>query len=355
MKQFKYVFIMVLSIMFTGSCKHDDLSIAKPNENIRPAADFIKNNYDMRLFYAALKKVGYTDQLNGAGPFTILVPNDAAFNELGIYNPSDFDKMNVDSLKKVIAYHILPRKLRLSDIPTNGVDVRYATLEGSELYASLASQNPTGGSPVNNLYFSGCEAERKDVVLANGALHVLNKVMKPHFSVTVQEWLAKRAEYSVFVAGLKKFGLWDQLATKGPFTVFAPDNQGLASVGITETSLKTMDAEKYLGELLFGTYMMYGKHFFISDSQVFSVINANAIYRYFLKDSSYLIDFSSGKEYPDFKVSYVITLRTGPSYSDQLLKSVSSKINAKNDNLCNNGLVHHLVDGLMRPEQAIKK
>src|SRR5690606_3542689 len=104
--------------------------------NLRPGADFIKNNYEMSLFSAALQKLGYTEELNSAGPFTFLVPTDLAFNELGIYRPSDFDKLDRDSLKKIIAYHILPAQLRLSDIPTNGVDVRYPTLAGPALYAS---------------------------------------------------------------------------------------------------------------------------------------------------------------------------------------------------------------------------
>lgn len=32
-----------------SSCKHENLTIPEPNANIRPAADFIKNNYDFRL------------------------------------------------------------------------------------------------------------------------------------------------------------------------------------------------------------------------------------------------------------------------------------------------------------------
>lgn len=342
-----------MQILLLAACKHDDLTIAAPNENIRPAADFVKNNYEMRLFYAALKKVGYADELNGAGPFTVLVPTDEAFNRMGVYNPSDFDKMNQDSLKKVIGYHLMPRKLRVSDIPNNGIDVRYATLSDADLYVSRASTNPNGGEE-NELYFSGSEVMRQDVVLANGTLHVLDNVMKPNFNKTVQAWLAGHPDYSVFVSGLKKFNLWDQLAGAAEFTVFAPNNEALKKVGITAASLNEMEASKYEGDLLFGVYLLYDKHFFVSDTQVFSRINSNGAFNYYLKNSSYYMTFGGGKLYPTFKLGYGLTLRPGgPTGSP--ISSATSNIVAKNDNLCSNGLVHHLADGMVTPDQAIKK
>ncbi|WP_316803155.1 fasciclin domain-containing protein [Pedobacter nototheniae] len=349
-----FVWVMGLQLLLFAGCKHDDLSVPLPNENLRPASDFLKNNYEMHLFYAALKKVGYVDELNGAGPFTILAPSDESFNALGIFNPSDFDKMNVDSLKKVIGYHILPRRLRVSDIPNNGVDVRYATLEGTELYTTLASNYPNNPNAVNDLYFSGVKVNRKDVVLANGVLHTLYGVMKPNFKKTTQQWLADHPDYSVFVKGLKKFNLWDQLNTNTQFTIFAPDNKALENVDITEASLNAMDASKYLGDLLFGAYLLYDKHFFISDSEAFAIINANGGYSYFLHNNSYYMNFGSARVSIS-KVNYGLTLRTGSTFSDVIVKSVTNDLPAKNDNICSNGVIHHLVDGLVTPNQAIKK
>ena len=355
MKRKIYIWALLAPLLLIASCKHDDLSMVKPNENLRPVADFIKNNYEMTLFSAALDKVGYSDQLNAEGPFTFLVPTDLAFNELGVYRASDFDKMNIDSLKRIIGYHILPRRLTLNDVPTNGVDIRYATLEGSSLYASLASTVPGGGSLVNELYFSGSDVVRKDVIVANGVLHVLNQVMKPNFDISTQQWLAQRPDYSVFVAGLKKFNLWEQLSGSGLFTVFAPDNQALEAVGITQETLNTMNANDYKGDLLFGSYLLYDRHFFISDAQVFSIINSDSRFMYFLKNDTHYMEYYAGKNYPSFKLSYTLKLRTGNTVYDQVVREVTSTIVGRNDNLCSNGLVHHLVEGLVRPEEAIKR
>ncbi len=348
----KHLKILVLAMLVCGmaACKHDDLTVTVPNENIRPATDFIKNNYEMTLFSAALKKTGLAEQLNGAGPFTVLVPNDLAFNELGIFRPSDFDKMNVDSLKKVISYHIMPRKLMLADIPTDGVDVRYPTLEGSELYTTLGS----GQYKENKLFFSGAYTTRKDVILSNGVLHVIEKMMKPNFKVTTQQWLEKRAEYSVFIEGLKKFGLWEQLAQAGPCTVFAPSNEALASIGITSASLAALNKDNYNGDLLFGAYLMYNRHFFISDSEALRIISGRGDYSYYLKDNKHYMQFSVLMAYPQ-NLYYRLMVKPSNELFATPIKSVEYYVQSKMDNLCSNGVIHHLESGLLTPQQSIKK
>ncbi|WP_256009826.1 fasciclin domain-containing protein [Desertivirga xinjiangensis] len=351
MKNLKYLWLLAVSFCGLLACKHDELSVIKPNENIRPAADFVKNNYETSLFFAAIEKSGYKEQLNGPGPFTVLAPTNAAFNGLGIYYPSDFDRIDADSLKRLIGYHILPRRLRTSDVPANGVDVRYATLEGTELYTSLASLNANGGPAGNTLYFSGALASRKDVVLANGVLHVLEKVMKPAFQTTTAQWLEQHAEYSVFVAGLKKFNLWEQLTTSGPFTIFAPDNDALQEVGINLESIRDMDTSLYKGDLLFGCYLLYNRHFFVNDLRLFEAINSNGRYKYLLKNDTHQMEIF-GDYNSDW--GYELILRTGGGPLDWIVKTAHSPLIAKNDNLCSNGLVHHLGTGLVSPEQAYK-
>ncbi|QRY57417.1 fasciclin domain-containing protein [Sphingobacterium siyangense] len=348
-------FSACLFILLLQGCKHDNLTVPQPNENIRPAADFIHNNYEMRLFDAALEKTGLNVELNGNGPFTVLVPNDLAFNEIGVFRPADLDRMNKDSLRRLISYHILPRRLYVSDIPSNSVDFRYATLEGSELYASIGSISPGAITPTNMLFFSGAKAVRKDVVLSNGVLHVLDKLMKPQFEKNIQDWLSDKKDYTVFVAGLKKFGLWEQLAEKGPFTVFAPTNEALQKRGVTMEFLDSAVPQNYVAEVLFGAYIMYDKHFFISDSQVFTVINSNGNYKYHLKDKIHYMEYFANEAYPTWKLSYNMRLRDNDTFYSIILADVTYAVGAKMDYLCSNGLVHDLDQGLVSPDQAIKK
>lgn len=329
----------VLFLLFFSACKNDDLEIVKENENIRSGADFIKNNYQLSLFSAAIEKAGMSEQLNGAGPFTFLAPSDAAFNAYGILRASDFDKMNPDSLKSLVNRHVLSRRVLLQDIPVNGVDVRYATLAGTQVYASLASNfRGDPAQPLNYLYYDGAYVERKDVQLTNGSLQLLNKVMK-YDAGTVQNWLSKRSEYSIFVAGLKKFGLWDKLATTGPYTVFAPTNAAFTTAGITATVLDALVPAAYDGNRLFGAYILNEKHFFISDIQVFSAFGSEGAYLKELENDTWCTQLSVTQG-NDKSLRYTLRLkkaRTGFSYTSSNGGNTSA---VTVDYLNDNGVVH---------------
>lgn len=349
----KLLLLIPVLLLLLNSCKHDDLEIVKENENFRVASDFIKNNYDMTLFYAAIEKTGMTAQLQGTGPFTVLVPNNAAFQQIGITRPSDFDKMNQDSLKSLVQHHILNYQLLTRDIPVNGVDIRYLTMGGNELYTSATNLFPGGGRNADpDLYFDGSAVVKPDVSVANGTIHVLNKVMKYTPKSTVQHWLAKRPQYSIFVSGLKKFGLWDKLSTAGPFTVFAPQNKVFETSGITEASIAALNTQNYSGQRLFGAYILNKKHLFISDYDVFKTINNESPFIRKVDDNDWLLVMTSQSNYFTRLVTLGMRLRTpGDFYKEY--NGVRASIPGLSDNLTDNGLVHDVQGLLLLPEEAL--
>ncbi|MBB5636132.1 putative surface protein with fasciclin (FAS1) repeats [Pedobacter cryoconitis] len=344
--------IPVLLLLF-NSCKHEDLEIAKENENFRLASDFIKNNYDMSLFYAAIEKAGMKAQLQGPGPFTVLVPNNLAFQQIGISRPSDFDKMNQDSLKSLVQRHVLNYRLLTRDIPLNGVDIRYLTLAGEELYTTSSNFNPKGFANYQlDLFFNGAAVVKEDVNLANGALHVINKVMKYTPKSTVQDWLAKRPQYSIFVSGLKKFGLWDKLATAGPFTVFAPQNKEFEASNITEASIAALNTKNYNGKRLFGGYVMDKKHFFISDFFAFKFINDETVFIRKVDDDNWLMIMNSASDSFNRLNTLTLNLRTPVDFYTNY-NTIYASTPGLSDNLTDNGLVHDVQGLLLLPEQAL--
>lgn len=345
--------LTALFLLFLQSCKNDNLEIVKENESIRAGADFINNNYQLSLFASAIEKAGMHEELNGAGPFTFLVPSDEAFNAYGIFRPSDFDSMNRDSLKLLVQRHVLNQRVLLQDIPVNGVDVRYKTLAGTEVYASLAS-NFRGdvNRPINKLYYDGALVTRKDVQLTNGTLQLLNKVMK-YNSGTVQDWLSRQPQYSIFVSGLKKFGLWDKLATKGPYTVFAPTNEAFTSAGITAEDIDILQPSAYDGNRLFGGYILNEKHFFISDIDIFSNFGNETAYLKELENDTWCTELSVTR--PDVNsIRYSLRLkkaRTGFSYTSSSGGNTSM---VTVDYLTDNGLVHATTGVIARLTDAQK-
>lgn len=260
-------FILILcSLVLAVSCDNPDLDVYRPNENFRRAGDFIKNNYDLSLFNAAVEKAGLWDELNGEGPFTVFAPTNEAFNAIGIYRPSDFERMNTDSLRFVLACHVLTTSLRTEDIPTKSINNLYPTL--AETQAEIASEEITDWGYVST-YASiyGARVLQMNITLSNGILHTLRNVINYHPDKDIQQQLESMSGFSVLIAGLKKTGRWAQLAEEGPFTVFAASDELFAEVGINLENVDELPAEE--GDWLFGTYILAKRKLYLNDIAVF--------------------------------------------------------------------------------------
>ncbi|SHM47822.1 Fasciclin domain-containing protein [Chitinophaga jiangningensis] len=347
--------LALLPLAFTA-CKHDELVMPDQKESYRLAGDFIKNNYDLSLFNAAMEYTGLAAEMNGPGPYTLLVPGNTAFNELGITRASDFLRLNKDSLKAALQYHILTRRLPASAIPANGVDIRYGNMAGREVYLTYASFPVDYPQfPQNQLFINGSYAVKKDVVLANGVLYVLDKVMK-YTPGTVQDWLAARAEYSVFVAALKQFGLWGDMSAAGSMTVFAPDNEAMKRAGITMESLKALTPERYIGARLFGIYLLRNKRFFLTDFPAFAIIYGTTGVELSIEGDVYNYTLNATKNFgqlapAEFTFGYKDPAR--PVLG--VIRTVSSNTSRLTDNLTDNGIVHDMPGLVILPEEAQKK
>ncbi|UYQ95643.1 fasciclin domain-containing protein [Chitinophaga horti] len=343
-----------------AACKHEDLDVPDENKTFRLAGDFIRNNYDLSMFAAAIEHAGMQEELNTVGPYTIFAPNNTAFAQLGINRPSDFANMNKDSLRNLLHYHMLDRRLLRADLPTNSLDTRYASLyEGREPYFTFATYGSSGPAYSSNFVFvNGAFVVKNDVALSNGVLHVVDKVMK-YTPGTVQEWLGKRAEYSVFVEGLKKFGYWEQLAEEGTRTVYAPDNDAFEQAGITAEWIQQANVNEYVGARLFGIYILPGRRFFTGDFIAAGIIFGNGGFGALIPGDTYKFTVRGEKDtYRQQPTSIAITF-TDPATEerpwDQPVRDVTSNIPGRIDNLTDNGVVHYIPDVLVLPNEAEKK
>ncbi|WP_437918036.1 fasciclin domain-containing protein [Sphingobacterium sp. LRF_L2] len=380
-------------ILFLGllqACEKPEIRLNQPNEDVRSLGGFIGNNFDYTLFAEALKYTGLMDSLTDSpGPFTVLAPNNTAFNLQGITHVSQFASMDRDSLRQVLAYHILPYRLMESDIPVDMIDLRYQTLSGEQLYASRAMStigSATATNPLlinSQLYFSGAYsyAQNRDFEFSNGVMHTLVKMMKPFGGQTVQQWLLSKPQYSILVAGLKKFNIWDSIEGEGPFTVFAVNNDIFEQWGITEESISEMDVNEYVGARLFGSYIMYNRHFFILDCNFFmwtqdqrwyvAPVQGDETYNHLFiarmeEPSSLTLDmYTLALSQLKVPYSYGFTSANGQkAYFNQenflgsgrqVLRDYNAgRFPALNDNVCDNGVVHDLQAVLVMPDEARK-
>lgn len=403
-----FFLLLAFSFLIFHSCKKPEILLNAPNEDISSLGGFIGSNFDYTLFNAALQYSGLLDTLNTNGPFTVLAPDNNAFNEIGIYRASDFQQMDKDSLREVLSHHILPYQLIAENIP-EGIDISMATLDQGEILVSKTSSTRsfevynTGTGRIENitvnhklLYFSGSIVTAEDIVFSNGVLYDLKKVIKSNKGKNVQEWLESHPDYSILVAGLKQFGLWAELGLAGPFTVFAPTNDVFLANGLTADVISQLDIDTYKGERLFGAYIMYGKRYFILDNDYYILSSGQTWYtaplrgdasfnhlfsNYLAGDNPYSSDIygnavADGKNFylgiSKLKIPYGYAERNSVRLDsltyywgfdeDHFLGSGTGGAvenggyyRGKTDYILSNGLVHDIQAILVLPEEALRE
>ena len=115
---------------------------------------------------AALTAAGLVETLQGAGPFTVFAPTDAAFAALpeGLLEKLLLPE-NVEVLKSILTYHVVAGKVLSTEVVAGDVP----SVEGSNL--TLATEM---GVKVND-----ATVTQADVEAANGVIHVIDAVLVP--------------------------------------------------------------------------------------------------------------------------------------------------------------------------------
>ncbi len=117
---------------------------------------------------AAVKAAGLVETLQGAGPFTVFAPTDAAFAKLPKGTVESLLKPeNKDKLVAILTYHVLAGKVMAADVKT----MKAKTVNGQELNVKVGAEGVT----VDN-----AKVVKTDVAASNGVIHVIDTVMLPN-------------------------------------------------------------------------------------------------------------------------------------------------------------------------------
>jgi len=143
-------------------------------------ADGIANSASDSKFVAATKSVGLDKTLAGPGPYTVLVPSDAAFDKLPA---GKFDALlKPDSraeLTGVLTYHILPGTILVADIGKaidNG--------KGKAVLATMGGATLTATKDGDKFVLTDAAGTKaaiagKEDVRSNGVVHRIDAVLMP--------------------------------------------------------------------------------------------------------------------------------------------------------------------------------
>ena len=160
----KQILALTIAVLSLSPLVINNVSAASADQTVVAIA---ASNADFSTLVTAVKAAGLVDTLNGAGPFTIFAPTNAAFAKLPKGTVEDLLKPeNKAKLTAILTYHVVAGKVLAADVKTGKVK----TVQGGELDVKVTD----GGVTVD-----GAKVEKTDINGKNGVIHVIDSVVLP--------------------------------------------------------------------------------------------------------------------------------------------------------------------------------
>lgn len=126
---------------------------------------------DFSILVEAVAAAGLVGTLQGAGPFTVFAPTNAAFasllTELGV--TKDALLANKPLLTSVLTYHVIPARVLKAEVPIN---TAITTVQGQTLTVNANLAITDQRMRMSNIVAT-------DVFASNGVIHAVDKVILP--------------------------------------------------------------------------------------------------------------------------------------------------------------------------------
>lgn len=204
----------------TNGVVHVIDGVLDPSPNI---VDVATDAGNFTTLVGALGQTGLDEALQGAGPFTVFAPTDAAFSGVDLSGLTD------EQLAEILQYHVLSGDILSTDLMA---EQAVGALAGGELFIEA-----NGGVTVND----NATVVSADIDASNGTIHAIDQVLLPDAYLDVVGVVSKRynlqaLEDAVVAAGLAGTLQDDQAS----YTVFAPTNAAFDAVdtsGLTQQEL----------------------------------------------------------------------------------------------------------------------
>ena len=175
--------VAIAALLGLGACDKTAKEEATPTQAAKEAAGdatIAKGLGDATKFAAAAKAAGMDLTLGGPGPYTVLVPTDAAFEKMPAGALDGLMKPDARAeLTGVLSYHLLPGAILTSDIAkageAGGGKAQLQTMGGGTLTATK------DGDAIILSDSAGTKARLigADEKKSNGVIHRIDAVLMP--------------------------------------------------------------------------------------------------------------------------------------------------------------------------------
>ena len=183
MKKAKRIFLIVTLAAVSVSLIAADKNPIVGGKEMFPTKNIIENavnSADHTTLVAAVKAAGLVETLQGAGPFTVFAPVNAAFEKLPKGTVENLLKPeNKQTLTKILTYHVVSGKLSASDLRKSIKDGK-----GSASLKTVSGGTLTVWMNGKNLVLKDEKGMMSTITIsnvfqANGVIHVVDSVLLP--------------------------------------------------------------------------------------------------------------------------------------------------------------------------------
>jgi uncharacterized surface protein with fasciclin (FAS1) repeats len=180
LKLFALGFIAIAGVALAAQEK----TVMVGGESMFPSKNIVANavnSKDHTTLVAAVKAAGLVETLQGAGPFTVFAPTNAAFAKLPAGTVDSLLRPDMKStLTKVLTYHVVPGRLTADSLWKLVRDGKgtatLTTVAGGKLWVTM---NGAKNLVLKDEKGAWVEISTYDVMQSNGVIHVITGVLMP--------------------------------------------------------------------------------------------------------------------------------------------------------------------------------
>ncbi|MFC0633487.1 fasciclin domain-containing protein [Brevundimonas balnearis] len=141
-----------------------------------------QGNPDFTTLVSAVQAAELVDTLNGAGPFTVFAPTNAAFEKIPAADREALmQPAQREQLQGVLTYHVVPGNVNAAalteQITAGGGSATLTTVEGGTL---TARANADGTITLTDENGGAANVVQADVTASNGVIHAIDTVVMPN-------------------------------------------------------------------------------------------------------------------------------------------------------------------------------
>ena len=262
-------FIALVAIMSISCNNDDDPAPVVVDETITGKAIASPN---LSILVQALTKAKLTGVLQGAGPFTVLAPTNAAFEKyLDDNDISSLDAISDEKLTQILLNHVINGKV-LSTQLTTGYIKTLATFGTTN--SNINMYVNTASTPGTKLFNGVANVSTADVLATNGVIHIVDAVIDVPTIVT--HAVANASTFSTLVSVVTNPAQSDiltALSSPGSLTVFAPTNGGFDKLDLDLKNLGVTDGIGGVSQLTITDVLKY--HVVPGNNLAASLTNGN--------------------------------------------------------------------------------